>query len=75
VLRGGSWNNDHPDNLLSSNRNNNTPDNRNDNNGFRVVLVSGSSRKAAEVGAMPGGATLPDRCQEASPTAAPVPVG
>lgn len=36
-----------PDNLLSSNRNNDNPENRNDNNGFRCVLVVESSRKAA----------------------------
>ena len=36
VLRGGSWNNN-PRNLRVSNRNNNTPDNRNDNNGFRCA--------------------------------------
>jgi RNA-directed DNA polymerase len=47
VVRGASWNNNNPENLLSSNRNNDTPDNRNDNNGFRCVLVAGSSRKAA----------------------------
>ena len=39
VLRGGSWNNDHPDNPLSSYRNSNPPDNRNGNIGFRVVRV------------------------------------
>jgi hypothetical protein len=44
VLRGASWNNNDPDNLLSSNRDNNTPGNRNNNIGFRCVLVSGSSR-------------------------------
>lgn len=38
VLRGASWNNNESRNLLSSNRNNNHPDNRNDNIGFRVVL-------------------------------------
>lgn len=36
VNRGGSWNND-PANLRSANRNNNTPDNRNNNLGFRCV--------------------------------------
>jgi hypothetical protein len=36
VLRGGSWNNN-LDNSRAANRNNNAPDNRNDNNGFRVV--------------------------------------
>ena len=41
VLRGGSWNNNNRDNLLSSNRNNNDPDNRNENIGFRVVVEAG----------------------------------
>jgi hypothetical protein len=36
VLRGGSWNNTAA-NCRVANRNNNTPDNRNNNNGFRVV--------------------------------------
>ncbi|NLX12795.1 MAG: hypothetical protein GXY44_03965 [Phycisphaerales bacterium] len=38
MLRGGSWNN-HPRNCRSANRNRNNPDNRNNNNGFRVVAV------------------------------------
>jgi len=60
VLRGASWNNNEPRNLLSSNRNNNTPDNRNDNNGFRVVLVFESEGKwrHRKMGAMPGGRTV-----------------
>jgi len=37
VLRGGSWNNN-PNNCRSAYRNNNTPDNRNNNIGFRIVL-------------------------------------
>ncbi|MEW6078706.1 MAG: SUMF1/EgtB/PvdO family nonheme iron enzyme [Thermodesulfobacteriota bacterium] len=37
VLRGGSWNNNDR-NCRSANRNRNQPDNRNNNNGFRVVL-------------------------------------
>jgi len=45
VLRGGSWNNNDRDNLLSSNRNNNPADNRNDNIGFRLVLVGVPVRK------------------------------
>ncbi|MCL2806042.1 MAG: SUMF1/EgtB/PvdO family nonheme iron enzyme [Treponema sp.] len=36
VIRGGSWNND-GQNLRSAYRNNNNPDNRNNNIGFRVV--------------------------------------
>jgi hypothetical protein len=36
-LRGGSWNNN-TDNCRAANRNNNTPDNRNNNYGFRVVV-------------------------------------
>ena len=39
VLRGGSWNNN-ADNCRVSNRNNNAPDNRNNNNGFRLLLRS-----------------------------------
>ena len=48
VLRGGSWGNDDSDNLMSSNRNNNDPDNRNNNIGFRVVRVLRSALKAAK---------------------------
>jgi formylglycine-generating enzyme required for sulfatase activity len=36
VLRGGSFNNNAP-NVRSAYRNNNQPDNRNNNNGFRVA--------------------------------------
>jgi len=75
VLRGASWNNNDPDNLLSSNRDNNTPGNRNNNIGFRCVLVSGSSRKAEPLGEMRGGSGLPRRRQESSLTAAPAPAG
>jgi len=39
VLRGGSWINNDPENLLGFYRNNNTPGNRNNNVGFRVVLA------------------------------------
>ena len=39
VLRGGSWNNN-PRNCRSANRNRNNPDNRNDNNGFRVAVLA-----------------------------------
>jgi hypothetical protein len=45
-LRGGSWINDHPDNLRASNRNHNHPGNRNNNGGFRVVSVGAVSPKA-----------------------------
>jgi formylglycine-generating enzyme required for sulfatase activity len=38
VNRGGSWNNN-SDNCRVANRNNNTPNNRNNNLGFRVVLA------------------------------------
>jgi hypothetical protein len=40
ALRGGSWNNDNPDNFRCANRNNNHPENRNDNNGFRASSTS-----------------------------------
>lgn len=36
VIRGGSWNNN-AQNLRSAQRNNDHPDNRNDNVGFRLV--------------------------------------
>ena len=39
VNRGGSWNNN-PQNLRSANRNNNSPDNRNNNLGFRLLSTS-----------------------------------
>lgn len=39
VLRGGSWNNN-ADNCTVSNRNNDNPNNRNNNLGFRVVRPS-----------------------------------
>ena len=75
VLRGASWNNNNPDNLLSSNRNYNTPDNRNNNVGFRCVMVVGSSPKAEAACAMSGGSGLPGRSQESSLAAAPAPAG
>jgi formylglycine-generating enzyme required for sulfatase activity len=37
-MRGGSWNNN-ADNCRVANRNNNHPDNRNNNLGFRLVFV------------------------------------
>jgi hypothetical protein len=39
VVRGGSWNNN-PANVRSAARNNNHPDNRNNNIGFRVLCLS-----------------------------------
>ncbi len=47
VLRGASWNNHDRGNLLSSNRNHNAPTNRNNNNGFRVVVAGASAPKTA----------------------------
>ncbi|MDJ0799280.1 MAG: SUMF1/EgtB/PvdO family nonheme iron enzyme [Calothrix sp. MO_167.B12] len=38
MLRGGSWNNN-PRGCRSANRNNNNPGGRNNNIGFRVVVV------------------------------------
>jgi hypothetical protein len=40
VLRGGGWNNNE-ENVRAANRNNNTPDNRNNNIGFRCVVEPG----------------------------------
>lgn len=39
VMRGGAWNNN-PNTVRAANRNRNDPTNRNDNNGFRVVVAS-----------------------------------
>ena len=39
VLRGGSWNNNR-NNVRAAYRNRNNPDNRNRNNGFRVVVFT-----------------------------------
>jgi hypothetical protein len=39
VVRGGSWNNNQ-DNARAAYRNHNNPDNRNNNQGFRVVCSS-----------------------------------
>ncbi len=38
VLRGGAWNNNNADNFAAANRNRNSPDNRNNNIGFRFAL-------------------------------------
>ena len=46
VIRGGSWNNN-AQNCRSANRNNNNPDNRNNNIGFR--LASSPHRPTARV--------------------------
>jgi hypothetical protein len=48
VLRGASWNNNDPSNTLSAYRNRNIPGNRNDNNGFRCVLVAGGVVRKAK---------------------------
>ncbi len=44
MIRGGSWNNNW-NNLRVANRNNNNPDNRNNNIGFRCGLSPGSFLK------------------------------
>lgn len=54
VLRGGSWNNN-ARNCRSANRNRNTPDNRNNNNGFRLVRASAAFLQACRIPAFQGG--------------------
>ncbi|MBN1481414.1 hypothetical protein EH223_03515 [candidate division KSB1 bacterium] len=43
VVRGGSWNNNNPDNFRCANRNRNNPNNRNNNLGFRLARSAQSS--------------------------------
>jgi len=60
VNRGGSWNNN-PRNVRASNRNNDTPDNRNSNIGLRVaVRPDGGTRRVYGRGGRPTG--RPDAC-------------
>jgi hypothetical protein len=65
VLRGGSWNNN-PRNCRSANRNRSNPDNRNDNNGFRVAVAAGVDRLFPLT---PPAARLRDRAISALPSA------
>jgi len=52
VLRGGSWNNDNTDNFRCAYRNNNKPENRNNNNGFRCAsTLDAGTRSSTEAGA------------------------
>ena len=51
-MRGGSWNNQSR-NARSANRNRNQPDNRNNNNGFRLVRVFGVQHSAGMAGFIP----------------------
>ena len=52
VVRGGSWNNDNTDNFRCAYRNNNKPDNRNNNNGFRCAsTLDAGARSSTEAGA------------------------
>lgn len=52
VLRGGAFNNN-PENVRCAYRNNNHPDNRNNDNGFRVVVstffASGNTWRGADL--------------------------
>jgi hypothetical protein len=66
------WNNN-PSDLRSAYRNNNTPDNRNNNIGFRCVWVEVSSPKTEHSGETVGGYGLPGQSQESSLTVAPRP--
>lgn len=71
VLRGGSFNNNE-DNARCSIRNNNHPDNRNNNNGFRVVVSTlftenkVSSKREAKMPELQAGSLaffLPRQCE------------
>ncbi|MBL0355120.1 MAG: SUMF1/EgtB/PvdO family nonheme iron enzyme [Dechloromonas sp.] len=61
VLRGGAWNNN-PRNCRAANRNDNNPDNRNNNIGFRVC-------RGAHIVINPGERRRPFwRCRKCRPT-------
>ena len=45
MIRGGSWNNN-PRNVRCANRNNNHPENRNNNLGFRLASTGGRQHPA-----------------------------
>ena len=60
VLRGGSWNNN-PDNCRMARRNNNRPDNRNNNIGFRVY-------RGSHIVNVPESGGLPPEYQKCRPT-------
>ena len=58
-MRGGSWNNNNPDNLQAANRNNNHPENQNNNIGGRfaeylIMPESVSSRRCGARKLSPG---------------------
>ncbi len=58
VIRGGSWNNNGR-NCRSANRNRNTPDNRNQDNGFR--LAAAPAGRGMDVPAPPEPVRIPSR--------------
>ncbi|TAN42491.1 MAG: hypothetical protein EPN22_12010 [Nitrospirae bacterium] len=62
MLRGGSWNNN-ARNVRAVNRNNNTPDNRNNNLGFRLASTHHHSKREPLRLRMHGQCAMcPDRC-------------
>ena len=72
VLRGGSWNNN-PRNCRAANRNDNAPDNRNNNIGFRVcrgahIVIIPAKRQGAfwRSSEIPADHGLPDEAEERS---------
>ncbi|MEW6742690.1 MAG: SUMF1/EgtB/PvdO family nonheme iron enzyme [Planctomycetota bacterium] len=67
VLRGGSWNNNDI-NLRCANRDNDNPDNRNNNNGFRLAL-----HFQLPVSFRPGAARFTDRAGVAMKVLVPFP--
>lgn len=71
VLRGGSWNNDNPENFRCANRNNNNPDNRNNNNGFRgASALSAGVPGSKEAGRVQGRVQAESRLRPTATAAA-----
>jgi len=67
VARGGSWNNNQ-DNARAAYRNNNHPDNRNNNIGFRLVCVAHIVQAFAPDPALPGWADVTTALRKCPPT-------
>jgi hypothetical protein len=74
VNRGGSWNND-AGNCRAANRNRNTPDNRNNNLGFRLARAPQVERMLCPTEPTAFPVPLPSKCSGQIVTVAPSSAG